>query len=65
MTVNESSINFLKESFRDGVTYRELRLSTEEIDYLRKLFPKAEIKEMRNMKCSDEKVWVEVKIKEY
>lgn len=53
---------FLQESFEDGIVFRELRLSIEEISYLRKEYPRFNLNEMHDIECSDGKVWMEVRL---
>lgn len=53
---------FLQESFEGGIVFRELRLSTEEISYLREEYPKFDLNEMTDTECSDGKVWMEVRL---
>lgn len=52
---------FLKESFENGISTRELRLSDDELQYLGELMPKAEVREMSDAVCSDGRRWYEVK----
>ncbi len=52
---------FLKESFENGISTRELRLSDDELQYLKELMPNADIREMPDSYCSDGKRWYEVK----
>lgn len=49
-------------SFSEGVVSRELRLSKEEIEYIKKNFPKVIIKNIEDCNCKDKKFWVQVKI---
>jgi hypothetical protein len=51
---------FLLESFGDGVYFRELRLSNEEIEYLKNKYPRASLKKCQTTECPDGKFWCEV-----
>lgn len=64
MTVKEMEYmeNFIHESFADGRVSRELRLSIGEIAYLKKIYPKAILKEISEEICNDGKLWVEVSL---
>ncbi|MBM7552054.1 hypothetical protein [Thalassobacillus pellis] len=53
---------FLEESFSDGVYFRELRLSPEELDFVKKKFPKAKIEGNPKVSGNDQKAWYEVHI---
>lgn len=53
---------FLSDSFGDGIYYRELRLSSEEIEYLKKKFPKATIKRCEAAESADDKEWWEINL---
>jgi len=58
----EKFAEFLSESFRDGVSFRELRLSIEEVDYLKKRYPKASVKKSPIRQYAEEKSWYEVNL---
>ncbi|WP_099158935.1 hypothetical protein [Virgibacillus ndiopensis] len=53
---------FLTESFNDDIHHRELRLSSNEIELVRKKYPKATIKESTSNQSVDEKKWYDVTI---
>ena len=53
---------FLSESFREGVRFRELRLSNDEIEYLRKTYPKISLKKICTTEYTDGKCWYEVRL---
>ncbi|MDR7002544.1 hypothetical protein [Neobacillus niacini] len=53
---------FLEESFSDGVSYRELRLSDEEVDYLLKRYPNASILKSPALESQDDKAWYEINL---
>lgn len=53
--------DFLSNSFQE-VLCRELRLSNEELEYLKKRFPKANIERMRTDESPDDKHWYLVKL---
>lgn len=58
----EKFAEFLSESFRDGVSFRELRLSMEEVDYLKKRYPKASVKKSPARQYAEDKSWYEVSL---
>jgi hypothetical protein len=58
----EKFAEFLSESFRDGVSFRELRLSVEEVDFLKRRYPKASVKKSPARHYSEEKSWYEVNL---
>lgn len=62
MTVNEIEKfeSFLSESFTEGVRVRELRLSNEEMEYIKKKHPEASLKNIITREYSDGKVWCEM-----
>lgn len=62
MAADEILDGFLKDSFKNGIVSRELRLSKEEIEYLKKTFPKASMNEIQAGRCSDGKVWIDIRI---
>jgi hypothetical protein len=64
MTSNEREQleGFLAESFADGAMIKELRLSTEEREYLQTRYPKASLKIILNSEYTDGKTWYEVKL---
>jgi len=52
---------FLADSFKEGNMLRELRLSEKEIEYLKKKYPRAALRELAaTQDQSDERVWYEV-----
>ncbi|MGE5418341.1 MAG: hypothetical protein ACM3UZ_16505 [Acidobacteriota bacterium] len=53
---------FLKDSFRDGVSSRELRLSSEELEHLSSIYPKASWKPVSHGELADGKSWYEVSL---
>ncbi|OIK09673.1 hypothetical protein BIV60_23270 [Bacillus sp. MUM 116] len=53
---------FLAESFSDGVSYRELRLSVEEVNYLLQRYPNASILKSAALESQDDKAWYEVNL---
>lgn len=64
MTIQEKQDfeRFLKESFENDVCIRELRLSDDELHYLKELMPKAEAIEIPGSVCQDGKRWYEIKL---
>lgn len=48
---------FLKESFPGGVVSRELRLSQEELEYAKGIFPKASIEILDNESVDTDHRW--------
>ena len=53
---------FITESFPEGVTRRELRLSTQEMAYLRERFPRTQFKAFTGNEYTDNKTWFEVQL---
>lgn len=53
---------FLMDSFSEGIYCRELRLSNEEIEYLKKKYPKASLKKFSTDEYDDGKTWWEVNL---
>ncbi|WP_010097806.1 hypothetical protein [Ornithinibacillus scapharcae] len=51
---------FLLESFKDGRTIRELRLSEEEANYIKVKIPKAQFKKISDRVNLSSKEWYEV-----
>ncbi|MBU8879940.1 hypothetical protein BGM26_13225 [Bacillus sp. FJAT-29790] len=51
---------FLAESFGDGVTIRELRLSNDETEYIKRIYPKAKLNKSLTRETLDGKVWYKV-----
>jgi hypothetical protein len=51
---------FLSESFSDGVHFRELRLSNEETEYIKKTYPKAIFNKSFQKETADGKRWYKV-----
>lgn len=62
MNQRENFEKFLLDSFGDGVFSRELRLSSEELSYLKELYPKASVTTSTNGKSKDGKEWYIVNI---
>ncbi len=60
----EDVIGFIEESFSGGRASRELRLSREEIEYIRRIYPRLSLKEMHKGFCDDGKLWVEASFEE-
>lgn len=50
--------DFFEESFGDGVTIRELRLSSEETEYIKKVYPRAIFNQLKEN--PDGKAWYKV-----
>lgn len=53
--------DFLEESFGDGVTIRELRLSSEETEYIKRVYPRASFNQLKEN--PDGKAWYKVTLK--
>jgi hypothetical protein len=53
---------FLAESFPDGVSVRELRLSSAEVDYLQENYSFASLYKMDGADDPDGKCWYEVRL---
>lgn len=54
---------FLLDSFRDGACVRELRLTNEELKYVRLKFPKSKVKKIpETADRTPSKKWYEVRI---
>lgn len=51
---------FLTDSFAGGFQFKELRLSAEELDYMKAKYPNARMKPMETRTYPDDKVWFEV-----
>ncbi|ELK48224.1 hypothetical protein QRD89_18220 [Halobacillus sp. ACCC02827] len=51
---------FLHDSFREGIYYRELRLSDQELAALRSCYPKATVKRTSEAVAGRSKAWYEV-----
>jgi hypothetical protein len=56
----EAFDEFLLESFKDGRSKRELRLSVEEANYIKVKIPKAKFKKIHDNKNTSIKEWYEV-----
>ena len=54
---------FLEECFGEGVTIRELRLSNEETEYIKKVYPKASFNKNQFTEAPDGKAWYKVVLK--
>jgi hypothetical protein len=52
--------SFLAESFQEGNMSRELRLSDQEIEHLKKKYPRAMLNKVTVQDHSDDRVWYEV-----
>ncbi|KHE71598.1 hypothetical protein [Halobacillus sp. BBL2006] len=61
MTKNELK-KFLSDSFGEGVYFRELRLSTEEIKVLRELYPHATVRRTTEVSDANSKAWYEINL---
>jgi len=61
-TEMEKFETFLAESFSDGVSFRELRLSDEEVDYLLRRYPNASVLKSTALESEDNKAWYEVNL---
>ncbi|WP_062351257.1 hypothetical protein [Bacillus kwashiorkori] len=53
---------FLTESLNDGHYVRELRLSDEELNIIKKLYPFARLRILTTKKANDGKMWYEINI---
>jgi hypothetical protein len=53
---------FLQESFGDGILFRELRLSNEELAYVKEKFPRARITKSHANEQLDGKAWYEISL---
>ncbi len=62
LTFNEAEkfMEFLEDCFGDGVTIRELRLSNEETEYIKKVYPKASFNKNQVTETPDGKAWYKV-----
>lgn len=61
MTLNQEEFDeFLLESFSDGRSVRELRLTDDEANYLKWKIPKAKFKKLRECEKATSKKWYEV-----
>lgn len=56
----ESFEQFLSESFAEGVRFRELRLSADELKYVITKYPCARLQQAVTKEYADGKVWVGV-----
>lgn len=56
----ENFKEFLEDCFGEGVTIRELRLSNEETEYIRKIYPKASFNKNQFTEAPDGKSWYKV-----
>ncbi|MBY0121234.1 hypothetical protein [Bacillus sp. S/N-304-OC-R1] len=65
MKLNEAEKfkEFLEESFGDGVKIRELRLSDEETEYIKRNYPKASLNTSMPKQAPDGKIWYKVSLK--
>ncbi|WP_010677323.1 hypothetical protein [Bacillus timonensis] len=54
---------FLHDSFKDGKLYRELRLSVEEVEIVKKLLPNVQIVTSQVKESSDGKSWYEIHLR--
>ena len=64
MTIDEirNIETFLSESFEDGVCYRELRLSDDEVEYIKENYPRISLKKESINVESDGKSWFKVRL---
>ncbi|SHE94806.1 hypothetical protein [Caloramator proteoclasticus] len=53
---------FFTNSFRDGKVVRELRLSSEEVEYIRKSYPNVQISKLSGYEKNKDKNWYTVKL---
>jgi hypothetical protein len=53
---------FLSESFEDDIYVRELRLSDEEVEYVKEKYPRARLKKCQTDQNSDGKAWYEINL---
>jgi hypothetical protein len=53
---------FLTESFEDDIYVRELRLSDEEVEYVREKYPRARLKKCQTPDSLDGKCWYEINL---
>lgn len=53
---------FLSESFEDDIFVRELRLSDEEVEYVKEKYPRALLKKCQTDQNSDGKAWYEINL---
>ncbi|SHG00995.1 hypothetical protein [Ornithinibacillus halophilus] len=61
MILNQKEFDeFLFESFKDGRSIRELRLTEDEANYLKWKIPKAKFKKLRECEKASTKNWYEV-----
>jgi hypothetical protein len=51
---------FLAESFCDGITTRELRLSSQELAHLQKILPQALLSKIISSEDTGDKTWFDV-----
>ncbi|MFT4414479.1 hypothetical protein ACLM5H_11525 [Fredinandcohnia humi] len=58
----EAFEQFLLESFSKDVSFRELRLSQEEVQYIQKNYPRASVRKSPVAESSDGKAWYEVEL---
>ncbi|WNS75877.1 hypothetical protein RRV45_02250 [Bacillus sp. DTU_2020_1000418_1_SI_GHA_SEK_038] len=65
MKVNEAEKfrEFLKESFGAGVKIRELRLSDEETEYIKRIYPRASLNKSIPTEAPDGKRWYKVSLR--
>ncbi|WP_226581920.1 hypothetical protein [Halobacillus litoralis] len=61
MTKNEFE-QFLSESFKEGVYFRELRLSEKEVSCLKAFYPKARVKRTSEVNDALSKSWYEINL---
>ncbi len=53
---------FITDSFRDGIAIRELRLSHEEVEYIKSSYPKASITPCVQQGSDDGRHWYEISL---
>ncbi len=65
MTIHdiEKFKKFLEESFGDGINIRELRLSNDETEYIKKIYPKSRIIKSHTSETPEGKRWYRVSLK--
>lgn len=66
MTLTKDEIKafdeFLRDSFKGGVFGRELRLSGDEVEYLKDQFPRARLEAISSRNSGDGKLWYMVEL---
>lgn len=54
--------SFFAESFPDGTTFRELRLSIEEVNYIKVNYLNVQVNKKRELEGTDNKHWYNVEL---